>query len=156
MTVVDEQIAAQLLTLTSVVPTPVEPYGYGVDLACTSDLEPDLAEVDPNSVQAIAQALLRRLITPNGGLLDDADYGEDIRGAQNRGTTLQDLNTLGSKIKNECQKDDRVESVIVSSNFTIATRTLTIVIEVEPVDAVRIFTMTLAVVDGTALLESIQ
>lgn len=156
MTIVDDQIAAELLTLAPVLSTPVEPFGYGVDLSCTTELDPDLTEVEATSVQAIAEALFRRLTTANGTLLDDADYGEDVTASLNAGTTVQSLQTFHSKVKGECEKDDRVDSVTVSSSLDTRTRVLTLSIQVVPQDpAVRTFTMTLAVTNGETLLEAI-
>lgn len=157
MSTFDDFMTAGLATLSAQVPIPTEPFGYGVDFSCTDELSPILAEVDPNSVQAIAEALLRRLITPNGTLIEDQDYGEDVRAFLSHGTTQTNLNTIATKIKNECEKDDRVESVTASSVLDSKTRTLTLSVRVVPQDpTLRQFAMTIAVTSGAAVLEAIS
>lgn len=157
MTVVDEQITAQLAELVRIVPEPVAPFGYGRDLSCTTELDPALAEVDPFSPRAVAEALVRRLTTPHGSLLDDPDYGEDITGAENRGVTAADLASLATRIKNEVSKDDRVDTSEVSVVADSRTRTLTISLRVTLRDpASADFVMVLACTNGTVILEAIQ
>lgn len=159
MTVVEDQISAQLAELTRIVPEPQAPFGYGRDLSCTTELDPNLAEVDPFSTRAIAEALLRRYITPAGSLEDDPDYGEDIRGAENMGATTRDLLALSGKLRNEGQKDDRVDSLEVTVSTpsdVLRTRTLNIKIYVHPRDANQpSFAMTLACSSGEVILEAI-
>lgn len=159
MTVVDDQIASQLAELTRIVPEPVAPFGYGRDLSCTTELDANLAEVDPNSTRAIAEALLRRYITPAGSLEDDPDYGEDIRGAESRGVSTAELLALASRLRNEGQKDDRVDYLEVSvssASDVLRTRELDISIRVHPRDPSQPdFSMTLACSNGAVLLEAI-
>lgn len=155
MTTVDDQIASQLATLTRATAQPVAPFAYGRDLSCTTTLAGDLAEVDPTSVRAIGEALIRRLITPNGSLLDDPDYGEDIRAALNRGTAQADLLRLAGRVRNEICKDDRVESANVTCAFATGARTLTIAALVVPADPnLTDFKLTLAVQDGALMIEA--
>jgi hypothetical protein len=148
----DEEIAK----LVRETPTPVDPFGYGRDLSCVLDLTDGMDEVDPSSTLAIAQALVRRLVTPNGTLWDDPDYGEDIRGYLNRGTTLADLRDLEGKIRNECTKDDRVAQVVAQVR-QVGTTQLDISVQVTPVDpTLGVFSMTLALTDAGLLLQEIQ
>jgi hypothetical protein len=157
VTVVDEQISEQLAELVRIVPEPVAPFGYGRDLSCTTELDPALAEVDPFSPRAVAEALVRRLTTPHGSLLDDPDYGEDITGAENRGTTAADLAGLATRIKNEVTKDDRVDTSEVRVVADSAARTLTISLRVTLRDpSSSDFELVLACSNGTVLLEAMQ
>jgi hypothetical protein len=157
MTVVDEQIAEQLAGLSRVVPDPQAPFGYGRDLSCTTELDPALAEVDPFTTRAIAEALVRRLITPNGSLIEDPDYGEDIRGMENRGVSQADLVSLASRVRNECAKDDRVDDVTVSVRASASARTLELSIRVAPKDPIlATFSMTLACTGGDVILEAVS
>lgn len=157
MSLVKDSIATQLTTLTRIVDPPAAPFGYGIDLYCVTDLAEDLAEVDPRSTVAIAQALVRRLITPRGALPGDADYGFDLRGYLNRGVTLQELRTLTGQITAECRKDDRVSDVVVSASFTLGTAQLTGTIKVTPADVdLDTFSFTFAITDTAAVLEVIS
>lgn len=156
-TIVKDSIAAQIATLTAEVDAPTEPFGYGTDLSCVTDLDPDLAEVDPASTTAIAQALLRRLITPRGSLPDDPDYGYDLRGLLNRGVTANDLRSITSQARNECRKDDRVTDVDIDATFTLGASQLDVSITVTPADpATDTFSFTFAITDTDAVLEVIS
>ena len=68
-------LEVELATITKIVDTPEAPHGYGSDISGAADLDPDMAEVDGFSTLALAQALVRRLDTPRGTLLDDGNYG---------------------------------------------------------------------------------
>lgn len=155
MTIVHDTIAAELALLTREVQTPTEPFGYGVDLSCVEELDENLAEVDPNSKLAIGQALVRRLITPRGRLDDDGNYGEDIRSYCNRGVTLADLRDIGARVQGECLKDDRVESCTALATWNASTQRLAISVQVVAVDpAIGLFSLTIAVQNGQAMLEA--
>lgn len=154
MSVLDD-VDTDIATLAPVVPTPTAPFAYGVDVSCTTTIADDWGEVDATSTLAIGEALVRRLITPNGTLWDDPDYGEDVRGYLNRATTERELRDLASKVRNECAKDDRVESCTVS--VTLAGTALSIAVRIAPVDAtLGTFTLTLALTDAGLLLEEIR
>lgn len=155
--IVQAALDAQIATLAREVDTPVAPFGYGTDLSCITDLTEDLAEVDPNSTQAIAKALIRRLITPRGALPDDKDYGYDLRGLLNQGTTLAQLRSAGGQARSECRKDDRVSDVQVTASFTLGTSTLSVSIEVTPADPqLDTFSFTFALTDTSAVIEVIS
>lgn len=157
MTVLADQIVAQLAELERVAPEPTEPFAYGTDTWCEDEIEANWADVEPTSTLAIGQALYRRLTTRPGGLIEDPDYGTDIRALLNHGSTQAGLRAIEGKVKNECSKDDRVASLVVSALFAAETRTLTLRIEVTPEDPrVRTFTMTLACTDGATMLEAIS
>jgi hypothetical protein len=154
---VKASLDAQLAALVREVDAPVAPLGYGTDLSCITDLTEDLAEVDANSVQAIAEALIRRLTTPRGGLPDDPDYGYDLRGMLNRGVTLAELRTVTGQARSECRKDDRVRDVDVSASFTLGNSTLSVAIAVTPADpAVDDFSFTFALTDSSVVIEVIS
>jgi hypothetical protein len=157
MSIVKDAIAADVATLTRVVDPPVEPFGYGVDLSCVTDLTEALDEVDPNSTIAIAEALIRRLITPRGGLPDDADYGFNLRGHLNRGVTVADLRTLTGQVRSECRKDDRVDDVDVAAVYTLGNAGLRVTISVAPASIdLDSFSFTFSITDTTAVLEVIS
>lgn len=155
MTVVGDFIEAEIGRLTRQVVAPLSPFAYGVDLSCVSDVTSDLAEVGPSSVVAIGEALLRRLTTQRGSLPDDAGYGIDVNSYCNMGMSTQDVRDLGSKIRSEVTKDDRVDDAVVTVGNPVSSQ-LSISIQVTPVDpTLGVFTLTLSVVDGQVLLEAI-
>lgn len=154
---IQASIAEQTATLARVVDVPAPPLGYGVDLSCVTDLAEDLAEVDPTSNHAIAEALIRRLITPRGALPDDPDYGFDLRGLLNRGVTVAELRAVTGQARNEVRKDDRVLDAKVSAAFTLQNSTLNVSIEVTPADVDDdTFTFTFALTDTTVAIEVIR
>lgn len=153
-----EAAAAELATLTRIVGVPVEDsLGYGRDLACITDLDPRLAEVDPMSPGAITQAVIRRFITPRTGLIDDADYGLDVRAHCNRGVTLRDLRALAGAMQGEAQKDDRVATATVIVTASSLGQVLSMQVEIVPADpALAEFSFTFAVTDASVLMVTIN
>jgi hypothetical protein len=131
--------------------------GYGTDLSCVTDLAFDYSEVDPFGTQGIAEALLRRYITPRGGLLDDPDYGLDVRAFLNQGATPLQLQAYPSQMRGEAKKDDRVVDADITVVYTAQSNTLQFTITVTPADPnLDPFTFVFSVQpDGAVLLESI-
>ena len=78
----------------------------GIDLSCATDLERSMRTV--SGQRALAQALLRRLQTPRGGLFCDEDYGFDLRELVNTGFEARDLFRFRVAIEAELEKDPRV------------------------------------------------
>ncbi len=153
--IVAEAIAAEIATLQRLVTPPSPPLGYGTDLSCTNDITETLDEVDENSPLGIAQAAIRRLTTPRGGLADDPDYGLDVRGYANRATPATELRVLAGQIRNELGKDDRIADAKVTVSFA-GNSELRIAILITPEDpALTDFSFTISVTDGNALLETI-
>jgi len=115
--VLRDALAAGLATLQRIVATPTGPLGYGTDLSCASDIDPQLIETDPNSVIGIGESTFRRWDCSRGALPPDGkdarEYGRDIRGMLNRGTTDADLNATTSALGVEASKDDRIASITV-------------------------------------------
>lgn len=156
--IVKTAIAGELVRLTREVPAPTGALGYGRDLSCTDDVTDDLAEVDPFSYQGIAEAVIRRLTCPRGGLPDDPDYGLDLRAYCNRGVTLDELRLLEAQIVGELGKDDRIDgSTVVVSVGGEGYRTLTVAVTIVPADPALVdFTLTLAVTDRAVILEALN
>lgn len=155
---VSAALAEQKLALIREVDTPVEPFGYGVDLSCVLDCTEDLAEVDPRSPIAIAESSLRRLITPRGGCPDDSDYGFDLRGQVNKGVTVLGLRTLSGQSRGEINKDDRVSDCTVDVTYdSVQGPQLRVTVTIQPVDVdLGEFTFTGSINDTRAALESIS
>ena len=154
--IVQVSLVEQIATLVRVLDAPVPPLGFGTDLSCVTDLTDNLAEVDPASNQAIAEALIRRLITPRGSLPDDPDYGFDLRGMLNRGVTLAQLQAVSGQARSEVRKDDRVLDANVSAVFSNQGSTLSVTIEVTPADVDNdTFSFTFALTDSSVVIEVI-
>ncbi len=151
--VVLDALAAGLLEVIREVDVPSEPFGYGTDISCTLDLDERMGEVDPASSLAIAEALVRRLDTPRGALVDDPDYGLDLKSYCNRGVTRSDLLSLAERVRLEVTQDDRVATatVTVSSDGSA----LSVQVRVTPEDpSTGSFAMTLAVTSSAVVLEA--
>lgn len=158
MTLLESLVAAQI-ALIPVVPRVVpDALYYGTDLACVLDVTPTLDEVDPVSTIAIGEALVRRLITPRGRVLDDGTYGLDLRGQLNHGVTQPGLTRLQSSIRVECMKDDRIEDATVSVIMaSVASRQMRVQIVATAAESGQEFSLTFFVTaDGVQLIESID
>jgi len=128
------KIAEELALLSQVVDFPQSPFGYGSDISCDQDVDPNVEEVEANTTLAMAQAIVRRLDTPRGSLPDDQDYGIDVRSKLNKGMTDADVRALAGQIRSEILKDDRVDLVSVTVSPNSVGSELRIEIFVTPVD----------------------
>lgn len=103
---------------------------YGIDVSCVSDLDETFRVVEGKRL--LAEACVRRLTTPRGMLLDDADYGTDLRELLNDAFTARTMALTVSQIRSELEKDERVVGVKVPIiEYFTSTRTLHLGIEVE-------------------------
>ena len=151
---VRDAIAASIALETRIVAQPVEPYGYGSDVSCDTDVDPNVLELPGTSTLVLGQAIMRRLDTPRGSLPDDPDYGISLRSMLSTGTTAADVRRMAGQIHNEIRKDDRIDTLRVTVVPTPTGDELDITLVVTPVDAGP-FTMVLTVTSGATLLESI-
>lgn len=150
-------IASEIAKLTQVVSFPEAPFGYGTDISCATDLEDDVRDVDGRTTLALAQAVYRRLTCPRGALPDDPDYGIDLPGYANRGTTAAEVRSLAGQIRAELGKDDRIENTIVTVRPDNNARTLRIEIAIAPYDPeLEPFSLTLNASDAGVLIEEIS
>lgn len=153
--VVRDAIAAELALIERLVPAPVEPLGYGSDISCTDDLDPDMREVD--GLEVLVQALLRRQDCPRGALPDDRTYGISLSEYLNEGTTDADRRALGSKIRGELRKDPRVDFVVVTVTSNPDGSRLHIREVITPIDPRQgPFAMVLAVTSSSVVLEAME
>jgi hypothetical protein len=144
--------ALELASFTRIVAVPTGALAYGTDLSCTLDLDPKLAEVDPASPKAIVQAIIRRFVTPRGALIDDENFGLDVRSLLNRGITQTDLRALSGALTGESRKDDRVALSDVKLTVNLVTLEASIQVFITPEDPeLRDFDFTFAVIDGEVL-----
>lgn len=101
---------------------------YGWDLSCVTDLDPSATEVGGNVI--LGQSCARRLITARGTLVDDANYGFDIRQFIDNDLTTSQIGRLQSEIEQELLKDDRVSSITSVAVFQASgIMTVTVLIE---------------------------
>lgn len=119
-------IAADVLNPPQALPAPATGF-YGHDLSCISDLDPNMAEVDDHI--CLLQALARRITTSRGTLIDDPNYGFDIRQFLEDDLDVSQLARIGASVDAEFLKDERIIAssttvtlvqgvMIVSSNTT--------------------------------------
>jgi phage baseplate assembly protein W len=87
---------------------PVNPTDFGTTLSCTFDIDPMGATV--SGLAALGQALIRRITTPRGRLLNDPNYGYDIAGELEDDVTTQQVNAIAANVDQELLKDQRVFS----------------------------------------------
>lgn len=153
---VRDAIATEIALLVQVVDFPEAPFGYGSDVWCERDVDPNVEEIDPFSTLGIAQSTLRRLDTPRGSLPDDDDYGLALRDFVNVGMTATEVASLAGRIRNEVVKDDRIDTATVTVTPTPDGSEIDILILITAVDlAIGEFSMTLNASDAGILMEAI-
>jgi hypothetical protein len=154
--IVRDTLAAEIAKLTRQSSTPVPPLGYGVDLVCGTELDPYLAETDPNTIQSLAQDSFHRIVTARLSLIDDPSYGIDIRAALSKPQSPQQIESWTGQIASELRRDDRVADVTVTMAFELPAN-YTITILIVPADPkLTDFALIVSVVEGEALLVAIN
>ena len=89
---------------------------FGRDLTCLIDEDP--AQGECSGLQALLEALARRLQTPLGSLLGDPNYGYDLLGEIDDDIDVATLGRIGNTVDAEFVKDPRVltsSSVVTTS-----------------------------------------
>jgi len=130
-----------------------DPYVYGADLYCWSDIDEIASDV--TGIDLLAQDIFHRLSTPRGRLIDDRDYGIGVLEMLNKPVTRQELAALEGQITNEILKDDRLLSVGV--NVVVIGNSASIHIFATPLDpAVNSFSLTFTASDGEFVLKEIS
>lgn len=133
---------------------PVAPFRYGTDIACTDDIPADFREVSADDHQGIAESLVRRLLTPRGGLIDDPTYGDGLMSLIHHGITVQELAGIQQRIEQECRKDDRIDRCVVQVSPVpepLSTGHMIVTLKVSAQDPSQSFTLVLGV-DGSGLI----
>jgi len=97
---------------------------FGTDLSCTDDLDETMKEISGQDV--LAQAIYRRLTTPRGQLIDDPDYGIDVRSFLSRGVDAGKLREIEGTIRQEVLKDERVANVTAKATIDYKTYSITV------------------------------
>ncbi len=93
---------------------------FGSDLMCATDLDPMMRELAADDTRLVAEACLRRLHTTRGGLIDDPDYGFDVRELLRSPMTRAQLAGVPARIRAELAKDDRILTLDVDVRQTAA------------------------------------
>ena len=101
---------------------------YGTTVSCVSDLAAPARLV--SGLRVVGEAIARRLLTPAGGLIDDPEYGLDLRQYVNGDLTRADLARLASEIETEARKDQRVAAVRAVVTYDERALKLTATLEV--------------------------
>lgn len=101
---------------------------YGTTVSCVSDLAAPARLV--SGLRVVGEAIARRLLTPAGGLIDDPEYGLDLRQYVNGDLTRADLARLASEVETEARKDERVAAAKAVVAYDERAFKLTVTIEV--------------------------
>lgn len=88
---------------------------FGRDVGTFPDL--DVRGTEISDVRSVVEASLRRLITPNGSLEYDRDFGYDLRDLLHDDLTETDLRRHEMRVALELEKDERVLSAEASIAF---------------------------------------
>ncbi len=108
---------------------------YGRDLSCVRDLTDEMRMVSGGLL--LAQALTRRWSTPRGMLIDDPDYGTDLRQNINESFDTLALQLMKSELRAEAIKDERViDCIITESTYLQATGLVVFKVEIETLEEV--------------------
>ncbi len=99
------------------------PTDYGTSLDVVKDIP--LTPQSASGMRNLANAIVRRLTTPRGGLAYAPDYGFDVRDLLNETVTPSFVAATQDSIAREVEKDERVltcsaQLVSVSGRVTIA------------------------------------
>lgn len=116
---------------------------FGVALDVVTDLPLRWRFASGN--RNLANRLARRLTTPRGYLIDDANYGYDVKQWLGAKMTPADVAQAQDEIRRECEKDEEVVGVSVTVTFARTTGVLTIAIVVTPPDGSEPFRFVLSV-----------
>jgi hypothetical protein len=85
-------------------------FDFGEDLWCINDLTEEGRTV--TGIDVLWQALLRRWTTVRGRLIDDDDYGTDLREFINEDVDALTLVRIRSEACAEAEKDERVTKCV--------------------------------------------
>lgn len=89
---------------------------YGTDISVVSDV--DFSGRVVTGPRLVAEAVARRLLTPNGSLIGDPHYGFDLSQYINDDMGPADYAALISGATHECLKDERVLAAEVTLETT--------------------------------------
>ena len=119
---------------------------YGSSWSCVDDLTMPSVLVKGNRV--VAEAVVRRLLTRRGQLVDDPNYGFSLTDFLEADLTPSELARIQAGVQSECLKDERVFGVTATVTLAGAALVVVIVLAV----ATGPFTLVLSVNDVTATI----
>ena len=120
---------------------------FGTCWSCVTDLTMPAVMVSGNRV--VAEAIVRRLQTPLGGLIDDPNYGYLIANEINDDLSPADVSRIQSGVEEECLKDERVVAADVTVTLTGAG---TLVVNILVSTATGPFSLVLGISDVTVAI----
>lgn len=126
---------------------------FGLGWSCTTDLT--MPAIMVSGFRIVAEAIIRRWLTPRGGLLEDPSYGYDLTDAIGEDIGPSDLARMSQAAAEEAQKDQRVRACyvtmgVLNSGDVSGAPTLSVQARVETADGP--FTLVAAVSQVTVLL----
>lgn len=118
---------------------------YGTDISTITaagaiDIDPYFKVVSGST--AVLHTIVKMLVTPQGGLLDDEDFGYDLRALVHGSTSRAELNSAVGEIEAQCLRDERIADVTVT--LSVASGVLTCNVQGTLVDG-QTFRLVLAV-----------
>lgn len=122
----------------------------GTEISCVDDLDPLFTLVSGRT--ALIQALARRYITTRGSLVEDEEYGYNLRDKLGESVTPGELAEIESEVVDEALKDERVARATATVRFDEPAQRIDLTIAA--VDGFGPFQRVLAITDLT--LEDIQ
>jgi hypothetical protein len=135
---VNEFLRAQIERLLADIPAVTPPVegelGWGRDLSCVQDCTDGFAEIGPYDPAIITQAIARRYQTPRGTLLDDAEYGLDLRGFLHKGMTQKAIRQLQTQALGEANKDRRIDRSATQLTLSLVAGVMRAALRVTPLD----------------------
>ena len=121
------------------------PTDFGTDVSTfvDGDLDPFFRVISGKRV--VAEAIVRRWTTPQGGLFFDENFGRDVRDLLGQATSPQTLFALKTALTLQAEEDERVREATVDVSLDPKTRRLVIRGEIETAEGP--FTLVVAVTD---------
>lgn len=109
-----------------------DPNHYGTDIGCgPAGIDETFSLVEGR--QALIEAIVGRLETPRGGLLDDPTYGLGVTAWVGKRADAAQLFAWGQALASEARKDDRVRQAKASLKPTHGGK-LRFVLAISPLD----------------------
>ena len=102
---------------------------YGYDVSTFPDLDPMFTLV--TGPRVVAEAVMRRFMTPRGGLVDAPDYGLDLRARINGKLMPGDIARLQADLEAEAEKDERVLSATATVTAVPSTMSMRVSVQLE-------------------------